>query len=392
MAAMSPVAQTMLVAEREISETVRSKSFRNGTIFTVVAIALVIVGFSVLPALFGGDDALPVGVLPDAEPIAGVIPHEMADMSIELTSFGDRADAERALEEGDVHAVLAGGETVLVDEGLGFELTSVLQNAVSTMQMADDLGATPEEVIASSSVGLDVEILNPVDEQLAQRRGRVLFGILAAMGQVMGGAFMVAYGVVEEKSSRVVEVVLAKTSPRLLLAGKLIGLGVVNLLQLAILVAVGLIGAQLSPDLDIPSGLLGASGLILIWFLLAYAIFAALFSIAGALTARQEDMQQKVQPAMYLLMVVFGAAFFAFGNGDSPYTTILSFLPFTAPAVMPVRDAVVGVPFWEQSLAMLATLAGAAAAVWIAGAVYAGGALRMRGKVTFRQALRSADS
>lgn len=387
---MTSIQQVGLVARREFVEYSRQSAFRTGTLITVLIVFAVVAAISIVPALFGDDDGLRVGALPAAAAVAETLPAQAGETAVEVTRFEDRDAAAVALEDDVVQAVLVDGETVLVVESLDVQLRLLLQGAASTAQLAGDLGASPEEVLASTGVALAVEQLEPVDPAVAQRRSMVYFGVLAALGQVIGGAFLVANGVVEEKSSRVIEVVMAKVRPRVLLTGKLLGLGLICLVQLAALVVAGLLAVAVSPDLSIPPGLAGASGMILLWYVLSFTIFASLFSIAGALTARQEDMAQKVQPAMYVLFAVFGAAIYAFNQPDATLTTIASFFPLTAPAVMPARAAVTSVAAWETGLAMLLTLAGAAAAVWLAGSVYTGGALKLRGTSSIRDALRSA--
>lgn len=381
--------QVLMVARREFRTNARSKSFVIGTLVTVVGIALGVAAYSILPAVFG-DDEVTVGTLPEADGIVEALPGALGETELTITALSDRAAAEQALIDGDVDAVLASDAQVLVHETLDTGLVEPLQSAASTAALAADLDATAEQVAASSAVALAVEPLDPPDPAASQRRFMTLVGVLAVLGQVMGGAFMLAYAVVEEKSSRVIEVVVAKAHPRVLLAGKLIGLGGVSLVQLAALVLGGLTAVVISPDLSIPPGLLGASGMIFVWFMLAYAIFGALFSIAGSITARQEDMQQKLMPAMYGLFAVFAFAFVAFNSPDSTVTTVASFVPLTAPAVVPLLDAIVGLSAWHVVLSMLSTLIGAVAALWVSGAVYAGGALRLRGKTTMREALTSA--
>lgn len=388
---MSPLQQTALVARREFVEYVRQPTFRNGTIVTVLIVVVIVAAISVVPALFGDDADLRVGVLPEGAAVGEALPAEVGGEAVEVTPLADRATATAALEDDQVQAVVVDGATVLVVETLDLQLRSLLQGAARTAQLAGDLGASPDEVRASTDVALTVQPLEPVDPAVAQRRSMVYFGVLAALGQVVGGAYLVANGVVEEKSSRVIEVVMAKVRPRVLLTGKLLGLGLVSLIQLLVFAVTGLVAAAVSPDLSIPPGLLGASGMILVWSVLAFAIFASLFAIAGALTARTEDMAQKVQPAMYGLFAVFGAAIYAFNAPDATLTRIASFVPFTAPAVMPARSAVTAVPVWETSMAVVLTLAGAAAAIWLAGRVYTGGALQLRGTSSIRDALRDAD-
>jgi ABC-2 type transport system permease protein len=209
-----------------------------------------------------------------------------------------------------------------------------------------------------------------------------------ALGQVMGGAYMIGSGVVEEKASRVVEVLVAKLHPRLLLTGKLVGLAAVLLTQLVLFVLVGLAAVALSPDLTVPDGLVAVSGSVLLWYLLAFAMYGSLFSVAGALSSRQEDMAQKMAPMMYVLFASFGAAFYAFGNPDALLTRIVSYVPFTAPAVLPARQASDALSVPEAATAIVVALLIAALCVRFAGRVYTAGALRTRGTSTLRRTLR----
>lgn len=388
---MTRARQVRLTAHREFTQTVPTRSFVMGTVFSMLFVVSVVAAVSLVPVLFGDDDPTPVGALPDAGPIAINLPLILGQDSVEILSFTDETDARQALLDDDIHVLLLGGTRVAVTDGLDPTLAGQLEAVVGTVQLAEQLDVDPSEILTTTAVTLDVEILDPVDPEHAQRRGMTLFGVMLVLGQVLSGAFMVAAGIAEEKSSRVIEVVISKVTPRTLLTGKLLGLGLANLVQLVAMVVAGLVAVSVSPDLSIPAGMIGASGMVLIWFLLAYAIFGSLFAIAGAITARQEEMQQKIVPAMYLLFLVFGAAFLAFNRPDSLLASIALYLPLTAPAVAPVLDAVIGLAVWQMLLATGSTLAGAAAAIWIAGAVYSGGALHMRGTTTIRQAVSTRE-
>lgn len=198
----------------------------------------------------------------------------------------------------------------------------------------------------------------------------VSLGVLLVLGQLTAGAFLVAYGIVEERSSRAGELLVTRVRPRTVLAGKLLGLGTASLLQLLVLVVVGLVAVMLTPHVSIPAGLAGASGTILLWYVLAFTLYASLFAIAGAISARQDDLAQKLQPTMVLLAGVFGASVYAFHAPESALTRVLALVPVTAPGVMPARAAATSPATWELPLAIALTLATAASGLWLAGTVF----------------------
>lgn len=389
--ALSDLQRIRLVAEREVVEYARQPSYRNGTIITALFLIAVVAGASILPRLLGGPDEVELGVLPGGEPViaALLVQADPEQLLLAVTELTDRSGADRALLAGEVDAVIADTGTVVVSEQLDPSLAAWLQSAMDSAQLAAALGTDPAEALAAARVQMAVDVLEPPDPDATQRRVITLVGVLLAFGQVFGGAFVVANGLVEEKTSRVVELLVAKAHPRILLTGKLVGLFAVLSLQLVIFVAVGLTAVAISPEMSIPAGLGAAIGAILFWYVLAFVIYGALFSIAGALSARQEDMALKMQPMMYLAFAAFGATFYASANPDALLSIIATYVPFTAPTVVPARQVAGVVAVWEIALSVVVTVAAAGFAVRFAGRVYTGGALRTRGTSTLRAAIGS---
>jgi ABC-2 type transport system permease protein len=384
------VERIRLVAEREFVEYARQPSYRNGTIITSLLILAGIVAASVVPRFFGGPEELRLGVVPTAEVVAETVllQADPEQLEVTVTSFPDRAAAVAAVRDEVIDAAAVGNDTIVVLEELGPAAGAALQAASDVAGLAGELGVAPVEALATLRTPLQLEVLHPPDPGDTPRRVATLVGVLLALGQVMGGAFVIASGLVEEKATRVVEVLVAKIHPRHLLVGKLVGLYAVLTLQLVVFVAVGLAGLALSPDLDVLEGLLPATGAILAFYTLGFVIFGALFSIAGAMSARQEDMALKMQPMMFLVLAAFGAAFWASGTPDGLISQIATYVPITAPAVIPARQVAGVVAWWEVLLAVTITLATALGALRIAGRAYTGGALRTRGTTTLRALLR----
>ena len=109
----------------------------------------------------------------------------------------------------------------------------------------------------------------------------------------------VASGVVEEKSSRVIEVLMAAVPPRALLAGKVLGIGALGLLQLALTAFVGLAVASASGALELRSADAGILAVVLLWFVLGYVFYSTIYAISGVIVSRQEDLQSSSTPSRW---------------------------------------------------------------------------------------------
>jgi ABC-2 type transport system permease protein len=200
---------------------------------------------------------------------------------------------------------------------------------------------------------------------------------------------MVLTGVVEEKSTRVVELLLARMPPWQLLAGKILGIGLLGLGQL-LLVAVAASGSAAAVDaVDVPRVDAGLVAWLLVWFVVGFALWSVAYGALGALASRSEDAQAVSAPATVVLVVTyFFALFIAFDDPEALVSRVASFVPVTAPLIMPIRLARGQVASWETLLALLLAAAAIYLLVRLAGRVYAGALLRTSGKVRLRDAWR----
>lgn len=211
----------------------------------------------------------------------------------------------------------------------------------------------------------------------------LLYGFLAVFGQ------WVAQGIVEEKQSRVVEVLLGSLRPTELLAGKALGLGALGLLQILLLTSVGTAGLLFTDAIDVPRAAWSGLALVIPWHVLGFLLYAALFAMAGSIVSRVEDLQSAVMPVIVVLVLALFAAQIALANPTGTIATVAGIIPLTAPIVQPVLLAM-GVSSWLQIvLAILLAVAVIAALLPIAARIYRGGVLRTRGKVSFRDAWTS---
>jgi ABC-2 type transport system permease protein len=214
--------------------------------------------------------------------------------------------------------------------------------------------------------------------------------VLLLYGQLLTYGFWVAAGVVEEKASRVIEVILAAVRPRQLLAGKVVGLGILALGHLCAIAAVGLVAGAAAGAVHVSGALVGAAALAVAWFVVGYAFYSCLFACAGALVPRQEELQSTTMPLTLLILVSF---FLSFAVSDDPgglLAHVTAFIPMTAPLTMPGRIITGDAPAWEVVASLVVTLGAAAALIPLAARVYEGGVLQTGSAVKLRDAWRGA--
>jgi len=392
---LSSTAAVSLIARREIMAKLRDKGFLISSAF----IAVVILASALLPALFGDDDsAYEVGIV-GGEP-AGLEEAVQAQADalgaeVDLSTYPDEAAARTALEAEDIEAAVA-GERVLVVASLDGVLQQVLDQANAGLIAQERLSAAgidPVEVATAFDVApLELVTTDPDAERDQQREVIAIVGVTVLYGLLILIGQYVAMGVVEEKSSRVVELLLSTIRPWQLLAGKVIGLGLLGLAQLVVIGVVG-VGAAIWLDvLAVPGDAIGTLAQVIGWFLLGYGFYAATFAAGAALVSRQEDLQTVLLPTIGVLVAAFVVAIQAAQNPDGTLAVVTSFVPGLSPLVMPVRSAAGDVTWWELVASIVLMLVAIVALVRLGGRIYAGALLRSGGRVRIKDALAASAS
>lgn len=378
---------TRTVAARELTERLRDKSYWVSTAITLVILGAVLF----LPTLFDDDKTYTVAYGPDATPglsAAAKATANQLELTIEESDLSGEAAAQ-ALEAGDLDAYVTGNR-ILVHTELDNQLGAALQTAHQQVMAAERLraeGLDPAAVEEARNVPpLAVDAQEPVDPA-ADRRGQIAFiGSIVLYGQIIGYCMWVAFGIVEEKSSRVVELILSAIPTRALLAGKILGIGLLGLLQLVLIAVFGLAVGNVSGMLEVTSDLLAPVGYVLVWFVLGYAFYSAVFAATAARVSRQEELQNIVGPLTMLLMVSFFASFYVNFNPDSLVSRLLAVVPPFSALCAPVRMARGLVPWWETGLAVGLMALAIAALIVLGARVYDGAILRMGAKVSIKEA------
>jgi ABC-2 type transport system permease protein len=352
------VAAVRLVTVREIQARLRSKAFVvSAVILLAVVVASIVVGGIVSKAT--ADDTTPVAV------VDGVtLP---TTRGLDVTEAPSVAAAERLVRAGDVDAAVVPSE-----DALGFRVVGL-----------DD---APTDVITALSVAPRVDLLDP---------GALPPGLISLIGIAFGVVFFasavtfgqsIAQSVVEEKATRVVEILMAAIPARALLAGKVLGNSIMALAQI-VAVAVAAAVALAVTGQDNLFAMLGPSVLWFVgFFAIGFVLIAALFAASAVLVSRQEDVGAVTTPVMMLVMIPYFLIIFAATNPT--VLAVMSYVPFSAPIGMPMRIFLGSAEWWEPILSLLIVAASVVVVVLVGARIYENALLRTGGRVKLGEALK----
>lgn len=413
-----------LIAQRELLARVRGRGYLIATLAGIVAIIGLSFAPSLMSALTAGQQS---SVLVRDETVVGgqtgsLYPRLHTDLAADtLTSGRERyalaaatgsdADARARLEAGDVDAYLvlrgrpAAGEpftaAVYTRESLSMIDESRLRAALSsvaTFARLQERGLTDEQAAALfAPVPLTATVLGqgPQSEQAAAESWSLTYVlvILLYMTIVLYGTY-IAMGVIEEKSTRVVEILVSTVRPFHLMLGKLLGMGAAALLQYGLWLGAGfgLLLARGSLDhlrvagmdlalADVDPWLLVA---FFVFFVLGFCSYAGLFAAGGSLVSRTEDAQQITGPLTMILVVVFFFAFYTMENPDKPLSVALSLVPLVSPMIMFVRIAMGQPEAWQIALSIVLSLVATVLLVAAASRIFRAGVLLYGRRMSMR--------
>jgi ABC-2 type transport system permease protein len=389
------------VAGRELKVRLTSKSFRVATLILVGAIVAVIV----IPAQNGKKKhSYRVAIV---GPASGVLKSEIVALgkgvgaSVRLSAEASRPAAEEALKTRklDVLLVTAGRPEIVVRKEISAGSTARLARMVGAVSQAVSLqtgleraGLSPAiaaQALASPPLpvrGLVKEKVNDADRVIA------LYGVIMLWILLSQYGGWVLIGVVEEKTSRVVEVLLSTIRPTQLLTGKVIGIGLVALLQAAIIIVTAFVtsAAVGQPLLQGPSAVAIFS--MLLWFVLGYSFYCTAYAAVGSLVSRQEDAQNAAFPVSLPLLIGYGFSFSAVGGSEpSAMVRFLSYFPPTSPLVMPVLIAVKAATFAQAAIAVGLMLVSIVLLMRVAATIYSRAILHTGRRLKIAEVLRAPD-
>jgi ABC-2 type transport system permease protein len=388
--------QTWLVARREIRERSRSRAFLASVILTVVAVASLIVLPAALSSGGGTKHVGLAGTVPAGLPATIEAQGNAYGISVHAQPYRTLAAGEQAVRDKHINVLIVDARQLEWPRTADARLQAVLTSAIqldAVQNRAASAGISPQ---ALSTLLAPVPVKNvelgavpgrsPDDEGAAQ----VITMLLLLSIATFGG--LVLNGVVEEKTSRVVEVLLTRLPARNLLVGKIAGIGLLGLTQIVLAGLAALVATAAVSSVDLPSVRAAVVVWVVVWFVLGYTLYATCFGSLGSLASRAEDAQSVTGPVTVALIVGYLVSLAAIGSPTTTWATVVSLIPLTAPLAMPGRIAMGAAVWWQPALAVALTLATIAGLVYMGGRLYVRAILHSGSTLSLRDAWSPAPS
>jgi len=350
-----------IVAKREIMVRLRSKAFVISTIIFLAAILASVVLATQAGSLFSSTTS--VAATADAAATVAQLP------DVEVTEVASAEEVRELVADGTVAAGVVGSPT----EGF-----TVIGDRTA-----------PEGIIQALSVTPQVELLDPdaPNPMLTYFIG-LGFGLVFFMSAMTYGS-TIAQSVVEEKQTRIVEILLAAIPARALLAGKVIGNSLLAFAQIA-LVALIVVGTGAATGDTV---LLDGLGIPVLWFValftVGFVMIAALYAATASLVSRVEDLGSATSPIMMLVMIPYFLVIFF--NNNPTVLAVMSYVPFSAPVAVPMRIFIGTSAWWESLLSLAVLVLATVLAIRVAALIYERSLLRTGARVKLGDVLRSGS-
>jgi ABC-2 type transport system permease protein len=389
-----------LVAQREVRERLRGRVFQIGTGIML----LVVVAAIVIPVLTNNksqpDQVGVVGTLPAQVQAALVAGDSSLGDTMVVVPEASTSAADADLRSGRLDIAIVNAQQLVVknaisasDSSTAAQLARVFATTLGTVAAFKAAGlSTAQANTLSQAQPLPVTSLEPATHRRKQSPGSII-SIILVFVMLSQYSTWILTGVAEEKSSRVVEVLLGALRPAQLLAGKVLGIGLVALTQATLIVgvALGLSGA-------VGSSLLHGSGPVtvlaaLAWLVLGYTFYCWVYAAAGSTVERQEQIQSLAFPLSIPLIVGYVTALVSSSaTKPSAFLEVLAYLPPTAPLAMPSLVNLGSVTWWQFAISVALTIASTFAVARVATSVYRRAILRTGRRVRLRELVPARPS
>lgn len=410
------------IARREYRQRTRNRTF----VIITALLAVIGLGIALLPIvgrLIAGDDTTSIAIYSADEELASSTAASMTHLlnSAEKAQYSIKAvdDAEAAATEvksGKVAGLLtitrgADGELsfdALTDAGPTDQRLFAVRQAVTQVNIADRLqraGVDPSQVgQIFAETPWKVTPVDPNAHGIEENFGAnyviaYALVILTFMAVITYGQW-VATSVAEEKSSRVMELLVTAATPRQLLAGKVIGNGAAGLTQYAVIVVAAVAGLLLqgvvaqfvlgdkagAPLEDVNLWVFAPFG---VFFLGGFALYSLLYAGLGSMASRTEDVQQVTGPMIFIGLAGYFASFIALNTPEAAWVKLISVIPFFSPYLLPMRLLISSVAPWEWLVAAALMVLFLAGALWLAARIYSAGVLLYGQRANLRSVWRA---
>lgn len=324
------------VAGRELQVAVRSKPI---TLSIAIIVVVMLGAIGVISYLSGSEDE------PKNLAVVGA-PAEAFEGDVDVTPLENLSDAEAQVREGDVDAAVvktSNGYEFLFKDSPDPELSALVSGAVDAAAQNEALaavGVSPEEFAeAMPATELEMRSVEDNTEENMEAIVTVLIAVSLMSYFIILFAGNIGGRVTEEKSSRVVEIILASARPMDFLAGKILANAIFGFLATAVILVIGSVALSFSGLLEGVSFDFSVLPLLLVAFLLGLLLFGSLYAAAGSLVSRTEDLQSTQAPIMLLIFAMIYAPVFGWSQLDSTVMQVLSWIPPFSISVAPMQMA-----------------------------------------------------
>jgi ABC-2 type transport system permease protein len=413
----------LAVIRREYLERVRTKAFWISTLLVPIFLGAVMILPAWLAARGGGEFSVAVLDLSGRffDPIQVEIDRLLAGDDEKLTVTLVRQDpgadpgAARERLKNEVHNKRFDGVLVIPatmpDEGqpeyvapnvAAFKLLSVLERSVNSVMVADRLtgaGLDPDQVRElTHRVGLKTLKLGKGGEETSDRGQTFMlayvFMMIIYVTVLMYGIYVMR-GVLEEKSSHVVEVIISTVKPFELMLGKILGIGAVGLTQfliwailMAAISAPGMVSAMGMGDIGLPTIPIQLLVFFVVYFVLGFLLYGTLYAGIGAAFDTEQEAQNFQGLVTMLLIVPMVLMIQIINQPDGTLSVVLSMFPFFTPMLMFLRMTLVPVPAWQVAASVVLMLGAILASTWIVAKIYRVGILMHGSKPKLKDLIR----
>ncbi|MCZ0703319.1 ABC-2 type transport system permease protein [Natronobacillus azotifigens] len=400
----------------------KSKSFMITTALFLLFI-LLMANFQTIIDLFDQDSQLDrVAVIDQSDELFAILDEQIdqGDYNFELARYdGTLEDAEQAVLDGEYIGVLE-----LEVDAEQLPVASYHTDQLSNQSVQYQLESQLQQIkvaIATNQAGIDQEVLESIyqpvpfetvaiaqadgttsrtEEEISGARGLVYVILFLLYFAVITYGNMIAMDIANEKSSRVMEILISSSSPIGQMFAKISGIALLGLTQIGIFLLAGYFVIQ-SKQEELVGGFFEAFGFTdipastyvyaVVFFLLGYLLYATLSAMLGSLVSRMEDVNQLMMPVILLVVAAFMIAMIGLSTPEANFVTVTSYIPFFTPLVMFLRVGLLEVPTWEIAISIGIMIATIILLALIGAKVYRGGVLMYGRGVSlkdFKQALQ----
>lgn len=384
-----------IVAAREMSVKLKDRNF---IVSTVAVLVLIIGALAVQGWLASRPQTTDVAVLSSSATSVTQQAEKAAHaagsdkVTFKTSTYADQGAAERAVTDGKADVALLptgdGGWRLVGKSSKDSAAQTWIPQAVQQQVLqrnAAAAGVSLDQLAKGSTVSYD--LLQSGDDQ--QSTGKIMglvFGFLFYIAALLFG-MSIASSVIEEKQNRIVEILASAIPLRQLLIGKVVGNTVLALAQVAIFAVAGIIGLIATGRSDLLSQVSAGIVWFILFFIVGFVTFAAVWAVAGALATRNEDLQSTSTPLTMLVVIVFIVGI----SGTGMFLTAASYVPLLSTIAMPVRVVSGDAAWWEPVVSLLIGLAAAYLIVRVAEKLYRRSLLQTGHRLSYREALALTD-